>query len=146
MPHSARHLVTALGVLTLVVFPAGVLRAQSRPITGTYVVTLGAGDLRVTPGPIAARLAGKWSVTFGADGSYTVRKDGTDRVSGKYVMAGDEVTLTDIRGDFACIGDGLEGVYNVKHVKNIVTFTKVKDTSCPGRVAALSSRPFTVVR
>ncbi len=78
MPQSARLLVTALGVLTLVVFPAGMLRAESRPIAGTYVVTLGASDLRVTPGPMAAQLAGKWSVTFGADGSYTVRKDGTD--------------------------------------------------------------------
>jgi hypothetical protein len=146
MPHPARVFVTVLGVLTLVVSLAPVGRAESHPITGTYVVTLGASDLRVTPGPMVAQLAGKWSVTFAADGSYTVRKDGADRVNGKYTMAGDEVTLMDIRGDLACVGDGLEGVYNVKRVKNVVTFTKVKDTSCPGRVAALTSRPFTVAR
>ena len=39
-----------------------------------------------------------------------------------------------------------EGVYHVKLEGDTLTFTKVTDDECPGRVAAMTPKPFTAVR
>jgi hypothetical protein len=118
-------------------------------LRGTYDVTLSAGDVKV---PAAAQIppdamVGTWSVAFGADHTYSVTHDGKEHVTGKYTMNGDEIVFNDINGDYACKGgDAPEGVYRIKLEGDTLTFTKVKDDECPGRVAAMTPKPFTAVK
>ena len=38
--------------------------------------------------------------------------------------------MNDAHGDFACVGDELEGVYRVRREGTLLTLTKVRDDSC----------------
>ena len=97
---------------------------------------------QIPPGSIV----GTWSITFGRDRTYSVKHDNTEHVAGKYTMNGDEVQFNDASGDYACKGgDASEGVYRVKTEGVTLTFTKVKDDECPGRVATLTPKPFTAL-
>jgi hypothetical protein len=124
-----------------------IVQAQAPTLTGSYSATVTAGDLTPPPGMPVERMAGTWTVTFTADGRYGVKQDGTERVSGTYVSKDDQVTLTDSTGEFACTeGADPSGVYRVAIAAGAVTFTKVKDASCPGRAAVLTAKPFQAAR
>jgi hypothetical protein len=118
-------------------------KAQAPALIGSYSSTLTSADLKVPAGLPVDQMAGTWTVTFTADGRYTVKQNDAGHVSGTYVRKGDEVTLTDASGEFACTkGDDPSGVYRVAMAGGAVTFTKVKDASCPGRAAVLTAKAF----
>jgi hypothetical protein len=144
MRHRYRLALSAAIVLTLIGLPAA---AQS--LNGTYSVTLAPDDVKIPDGgqiPPDA-IVGTWSVTFTSDHTYRVTHEGKEHVTGKYTIEGDEIAFTDLDGDYACKGgDSPGGMYRVKMNGDMVTFTKVKDDECPGRVATMTPKPFTVVK
>jgi hypothetical protein len=54
--------------------------------------------------------------------------------------------MNDAHGDFACVGDELEGVYRVRREGTLLTLTKVRDDSCQGRAVILTAKAFAVVK
>jgi hypothetical protein len=121
----------------------------AQELRGTYAVTLSADDVKIPAGAQIppGSMVGTWSITFGPDRTYSVKQDDTEHVAGKYTMNGDEVQFNDASGDYACKGgDAPEGVYRVKTEGATLTFTKVKDDECPGRVATLTPKPFTALK
>ena len=140
---------TWLALLAVIVVLSFAGSAASQDLNGTYEVTLAAGDVKIPDGtqiPPDA-MVGTWSVAFGPDHTYSVKHDGKEHVTGKYTMNGDEIAFNDIEGDYACKGgDPPKGVYHVKVDGDTLTFTKIKDDECPGRVAAMTPKPFTAVR
>jgi hypothetical protein len=145
MLHGFRPAVMVAAAITLLAVPA----AAQQDLSGTYAVTLSPDDVKIPAGaqiPPGA-MVGTWSITFGADRTYSVKQDDVEHVTGKYTMNGDEIQFDDASGDFACKGgDAPEGVYRLKTEGATLTFTKVKDDDCPGRVATLTPKPFTAVR
>jgi hypothetical protein len=121
----------------------------AQDLSGTYAVTLSPDDVKIPAGaqiPPAA-MVGTWSITFGADRTYSVKHDDVEHVTGKYTMNGDEIQFNDASGDYACKGGNApEGVYRAKTEGATLTFTKVKDDECPGRVVTLTPKPFTAVK
>ncbi len=121
----------------------------AQDLSGTYTASLSAADVKLPAGVQipAAAMVGTWSITFGPDRSYSVKHDDAEHVTGKYTMSGDEIQFNDVSGDYACKGgDAPEGVYRVKVDGATLTFTKVKDDECPGRVAAMTPKSFTAVK
>jgi hypothetical protein len=145
MLHGFRPAVLVAAAITLLAVPA----AAQQDLSGTYAVTLSPDDVKIPAGaqiPPGA-MVGTWSITFGADRTYSVKQDDVEHVTGKYTMNGDEIHFNDASGDFACKGgDAPEGVYRLRTEGATLTFTKVKDDDCPGRVATLTPKPFTAVR
>jgi hypothetical protein len=135
------HLPRIVAGLALVALASLVLSAQTT-LAGAYTMTVAVADLKGVPGPQAEKLAGTWTVSFAADGTYTVRQGETEHVQGTYTVTGDEVTMNDTHGDFACVGDELEGVYRVRREGQTLTLTKVKDDSCQGRAVILTAKAF----
>lgn len=117
------------------------------PLTGSFEVTLASGDVKAVPAAMAPKMVGKWVVRFAAGGRYEVLQNGSPHVKGTFAQAGDQITLMDDDGDFACKGgDAPEGIYKVTLAQSMLTLTKVKDEECPGRVATLTARPFHIVK
>jgi hypothetical protein len=145
MNHHLRRPASIVAGLALVALASIVLGAQST-IAGAYSTTVTVSDLKGVPGPQAEKMAGTWTVAFADDGTYTVRQGDTEHVQGKYTIDGDEVTMNDAHGDFACVGDELEGVYRVRRDGTMLTLTKVKDDSCQGRVVILTAKAFAEVK
>jgi hypothetical protein len=141
MNHHLRHPASIVAGLALVALASIVLSAQTS-LPGAYTATVAVSDLKGVPGPQAEKMAGTWTVAFAADGTYTVRQGETEHVQGKYTIAGDEITMNDAHGDFACVGDELEGVYRVRREGTMLTLTKVKDDSCQGRAVILTAKAF----
>jgi hypothetical protein len=120
--------------------------AQS-PLVGTYSVTIASGDVKAVPAQMAAQVTGQWVVRFTADGRYEVLQNGRARVTGTFTQSEGQVTLNDDGGDLACKGgDAPEGIYKVSRAGSSLTFTKVKDEECQGRVATLTAKPFHVTK
>jgi hypothetical protein len=114
-------------------------------LVGTYAATLHVEDVKIPAGSEipTAQIAGEWSVAFGADHTYSVKQNNIEQVTGTYTLQGDELELTDTSGEFACKGgDAPQGVYRVKLDGPALTFTKVKDEECAGRVATITAKPF----
>lgn len=141
MSHYLRGPASIVAGLALVALASVVLSAQTS-LPGAYSATVAVSDLKGVPGPQAEKMAGTWTVAFAADGTYTVRQGETEHVQGKYRIAGDEITMNDAHGDFACVGDELEGVYRVRREGTMLTLTKVRDDSCQGRAVILSAKAF----
>jgi hypothetical protein len=139
MRHLNRLAIGSVG--TFVLLAATPTLAQSG-IAGVYTMTLSPADLKGVNGPPAEKMAGTWIVTFTADGTYSVRQNNTDHVKGTYTSEGDEVTMTDTEGDFACKGDELYGVYRFQRDSHSLRLTKIKDDECAGRAAVLTLKPF----
>ena len=138
--YSRRHASIVAG-LALVALASIVLSAQAT-LAGAYTATVAVSDLKGVPGPQAEKMAGTWTVAFAADGTYTVRQGDTEHVQGKYTIDGDQVTMNDAHGDFACVGDELEGIYRVRREGAMLTLTKVRDDSCQGRAVILTAKAF----
>jgi hypothetical protein len=135
-----------VGVAAVLAMPGSVV-AQAPALTGSYTTTLTTADLKAPPNMPVEKMTGTWTVTFTADGHYTVKQNDAGHVSGTYVRKGDEVTLTDSSGEFACTeGDDPSGVYRVTMTGGAVTFTMVKDAACPGRAAVLTAKSFQAAR
>jgi hypothetical protein len=133
---------------TLVMLVPVSLGAAQNP-SGTYAVTLSTDDVKIQAGAQISpeSIVGTWSITFGADRTYSVKHDDVEHVTGKYTMNGDEIRFNDASGDYACMGGNApEGVYRVKTEGATLMFTKVKDDECPGRVATLTPKPFTALK
>ena len=96
----------------------------------------------------AQSVEGNWKVTFptqdgktmdalliiDANGTYTVDlgMDGNVNVEGTYTMDGDKMTIQDIKGEQACLGDGTAGVYTITVDDKSLVMTRVNDP-CEGR-------------
>jgi hypothetical protein len=145
MVNRFRPALLVAAAITLLAVPG----TAQQDLSGTYSATLSADDVKLPAGaqiPSTA-VVGIWSITFGPDSTYSVKQDDVEHVTGKYTMDGDEIQFNDASGDFACKGgDAPEGVYRLKTEGATLTFTKVKDDECPGRVATLTPKPFTAVR
>lgn len=138
--HTSQAVMTA--VLTCLFVP-GVSRviAQSG-LAGAYKTTLTAADLPGAPPGAAEKLSGNWTVSFAADGTFSVKQDADEHVKGTYTSSGDQFTLTDTGGDLACLGDDTRGVYRMTRSGTSVKFTTVKDDACAGRAGVLTAKAF----
>ena len=142
--HTRQAMATA--VLTCLFFPAASGLIAQSTLAGVYRTTLSAADLPGAPPGAAEKMAGAWTVTFGPDGTYSVRHDGEEHVKGSYTSSGDQFTLSDASGDFACLGDDAQGVYRVTRTGTSAKFSVVKDAACAGRAAILSAKGFEQVK
>ena len=145
MNHHPRRPASIAAGLALVALASIVLGAQAT-LAGAYTATVAVSDLKGVPGQQAEKMAGTWTVAFAADGTYTVRQGETEHVQGKYAIDDDEITMNDAHGDFACVGDELEGVYRVRREGSMLTLTKVRDDGCQGRAVILTAKAFVVVK
>ena len=110
-------------------------------LTGTYATTLVSSDVAVT----SRRMAGDWTIGFGANGILTVAPppDFTGITSGySFVVAGSQFR-TVLFGEDVC-STILPGTYQWSISSDRLTFTVVDD-SCPGRVALLTSAAWNAV-
>jgi hypothetical protein len=135
---------TRVGVVLLALLVFSTVSALARQgVVGTYVKTLTADDLKAVNGVPPDRLVGRWTLVLNADGTFSVRQGETERVKGTFAQRGDEVTFSDASGEFACVGgDAPDGVYRVHQEGTSLSFEKVKDDECQGRVVALTTKPF----
>lgn len=129
---------------TIVAVPA----LASGTLTGVYTADLIAADFQNAPeGAPLDRMTGKWKITFKDDGTFTVEQNEAMHVTGKYSVNGDELTLTDIGGDFACRGaHSPDGVYRVERDATNLRLTLVRDAECEGRSGVLTAKPFTAAK
>lgn len=97
-------------LLSLVIILGSPFRAAGQggsdrdEIAGDYSVAITREDVPadLTGGP---SLIGKWRISFGEDGDYTVRRqDVGDLVTGTYEIEGDQITITDEGGVLSCAG------------------------------------------
>lgn len=84
----------------------------------------------------------KYSITFHDTRKHTVSRGGEVVVEGSYKVTGDELELTDEKGQVACRGDQKTGKYKWKIEEKKLTLTKVED-GCEGRSNALSGQVWT---
>jgi hypothetical protein len=80
-------------------------------------------------------------INFGADGRHAVMQDGNVVVEGTYKVTGDQIEMTDLKGQYACAESGA-GTFKWKYEGEALSFTKVTD-SCEGRAGALTSGKWT---
>jgi len=95
-----------------------------------------------------AQLDGTWLLSIIANGTYAVVKEPNFKT---YLIAGvsksnaQGIAFADKLGPLACKGASAVGLYAYTLAGKTLTLKPVKD-ACPGRVAVLSSAPFTKVR
>jgi len=121
-------------------------------IVGDYSVAIGREDIP-TDLPDGMSFAGRWIVSFNADGTYVgERQDVGVLVSGTYDVSGNEVTITDDGGLVSCAnpvaatvpGDDISsGTYEWAKIDNNLTLVPLED-GCGGRVVLLSSRSLSI--
>jgi hypothetical protein len=111
----SRHLLLTLccGLLGM----TASLRTEQQFPTGTYV-------------------AGSFTLTFSDDGTHSVSDNGKVAVTGTYAVKGDQITLTDKDGDYACPEPGR---YQWKYEGKALTFKALLD-DCSGRVDGLTAQ------
>ena len=89
-----------------------------------------------------AQLKGRWALTLGKGGAYTVALDGQPIARGSYSTTATTITFTRERGS-GCTG---AGTYAWKKSGKIVTFARKRESStCEARGIVLAHR-FTQVR
>lgn len=73
-----------------------------------------------------------FKVSMKADNTYIVdlNNDGTSEVQGKYTVEGDQITMEDTSGEYACTGQ--KGIYKFVIEGDKNTLSKVSD-ACPIR-------------
>jgi hypothetical protein len=81
----------------------------------------------------------KYSITFHDSKKHTVTRGGEVVVEGSYKVTGDELEVTDEKGQIACRGDQKTGRYKWDIAEKKLTLSKVEDT-CEGRASALSGQ------
>ncbi len=92
--------------------------------------------------PRGTYTAGDYTMVFGNKGQFRVSKREELQVEGEYTVNGDQVTLIDKRGPFACTTAGQQtGKYRWKYEAEMLTFT-VLDDKCEGRSADLPAQPW----
>ena len=82
--------------------------------------------------------AGSLTLTFNANGTHTLADRGNIVVNGTYVVQGDQITLTDKSGDFAC--DEV-GKYQWTYDGKALRFKALLD-DCGGRADGLTQQPW----
>ena len=82
---------------------------------------------------------GEFTISFGTDGTTTVRRQADIVVEGVYSVTKDEITITDKRGPMACIDAG-PGKFQWKFDGKTLTLKTIED-KCGGRASALTSQP-----
>ncbi len=143
-PHIRQAMATA--VLTCLFVPAVSRLIAQSTLAGVYKTTLAAADLPGAPPDAVEKMAGAWTVTFSPDGTFSVQHGADEHVKGTYTSSGDDFTLTDASGDFACLGAETQGVYRITRSGPSAKFTTVKDDACAGRAAILSAKAFEKVQ
>lgn len=89
-------------------------------------------------------LIGTWQMLINDDGTYRVIKDNRYLISGDYTIKENTISLTDMGGSAACLGDNmLIGEYSIILGKNKVTFTPIHD-DCSNRKFIISGKPWEV--
>jgi hypothetical protein len=91
------------------------------------------GTYSVTQGDV------KWSIGFGDNNKFTVKRGADIAVEGSYKVTGDELEVTDEKGPMACLGEQKTGKYKWKLEEKKLTLTIVTDL-CEGRSGALPSQ------
>ena len=78
-----------------------------------------------------------WRLQFD-DGRIRVSSMGVLEVEGTYTIAGDEISITDIAGPLACMGDASTGEYAWREGEKSLTLTRIEDI-CQGRMNVLGT-------
>jgi hypothetical protein len=81
----------------------------------------------------------KYSIKFQEGNKHTVTRGGEVVVEGNYKVTGDELEVTDEKGQLACRGDQKTGRYKWKIEEKKLTLRKVED-GCEGRSNALGGQ------
>ena len=89
--------------------------------------------------PAGKYAVGEFTISFGSDGTTTVRRKEEIVVEGVYSVTKDELVLTDKRGPMACIDAG-PGKFQWKFDGKALTLKTIED-NCGGRASALTSQP-----
>ncbi|HEY4349348.1 MAG TPA: hypothetical protein VGM80_17360 [Gaiellaceae bacterium] len=129
-----RRWLSLLVCLSALVVASGAAAGRS-PLTGIYQAKIKGS---------APQLNGTWLINIIANGTYAVAKEpdtNTLLIGGTSAISGKTIVFTDKAGPLAC---KVTGKYSWSLVGKKLKLTKVKDT-CSGRVAVLSSAPYTKV-
>lgn len=104
-----------------------------------FGLTLGVSQcaLAASALPAGDYAAGPISLRFDGRGGLQVRESERVLVSGRYVVAGDRITLTDESGPMACADKQSRGVYRWTLTQGTLTFVVVDDP-CEGRSGDLA--------
>ena len=118
-------LIASLVFATALALPA--LALGDGPPAGKYSAKI------TTP----AALKGTWTLTFVKSGTYTISQAGKVVVRGHDLSIGPQMQMYKETGPKACKAIGF---YNFKRSGKTLTFSKLSDPSCAGRVFVLSHR------
>jgi hypothetical protein len=121
-------------------------------LAGLVVLALGVSSVAHAAGGVAgkyattitspAELKGKWLLTLGKGGAYTVALNGQSLARGKYSATATMITFAHETGS-GCVGSG---TYAWKKSGTTMRFTRKREHStCQGRATVLAHR-FTQVR
>lgn len=121
--------IVAVGVALVVAAPA----AGKTKLEGTWNVRFsGIGQV----------FSAAWSVTFAANGTMSVRRNGLAVIRGTYAVSGNRVTITDRTGPYHCRGRQAVGAYTYAQLGSKLSFEVVRD-ACGGRKVVLATKPLT---
>jgi hypothetical protein len=96
-------------------------------------VTVAGGQAQFPTGTFAN---GSLTITFNSNGTHSVTDSGNVVVRGTYVVKGDEISLTDKDGEYACDGTGR---YLWQYDGKALTLKYLLD-DCGGRVDGLTNK------
>ena len=105
-------------------------------LMATFMCAIGVAQDRFPTGKYAV---GEFTISFGSDGTTTVRRQTDIVVEGVYSVTKDEISITDKRGPMACIDAG-PGKFQWKFDGKALTLKTIED-NCGGRASALTSQP-----
>jgi hypothetical protein len=92
--------------------------------------------------PLGTFASGEYTIVFADKGEYRVSSGEKLVVEGEYKVKGEELILTDKRGELACAGEDMAtATYRWKYEGEMLTLTKVED-KCSGRSAGLTAGPW----
>lgn len=107
----------------------------------TLTVTISSDDVADLDASSQLALIGTWTIAFADNGGYAAGKDNTVTAAGLWQLNGNELTLTDTDGPFACTGDQATGTYAISTDGSTYAFTSIDDT-CQGRMFLLTVHRF----